>query len=144
MGNDMPNLDLSGIDFGKTVELANRISNGMHTLREVEWREKEKERQWKEDMRNGISQANVTLLEINQTLQSKLDSVNATLDLIMNSIGGNFQRLERLQLLTNKQLGELATLVEHKDHKGIKEFLIEHGIEGIGLLMTLLSFQANG
>ena len=144
MGNDMPNLDLSGINFEKTFELANRASHEMHALREIEWREKEKERQWKEDVRAGISQANESLLEINQTFQSKLDSVNETLDLILNSIGGNFQRTERLQLLANQQLTELATLIENKDQKGIKAFLLDHGIEGVSLLVTLLSFLTKG
>ena len=85
------------------------------------------------------------LREIIDKLSSQLNSVNQTLDFILNSMGANFQRIERQQILENKQLAELLSIVSEKDENKMKKFIKEHGIDSLGLILQLfLLFTGKG
>jgi len=83
------------------------------------------------------------LRKVNENLNSKLDTANQTLDFVLSSIGANFQRIEKQLLLENKQLAELQSIVSAKDKGKMKNFIKEHGIDSLALILQLFSFFTN-
>ncbi|GEM_PF-4007219 len=85
-----------------------------------------------------LKKINTELAQANETLRLQLTSVNNNLDFILNSLGANSQRIQSEVMKTNVEIAKLKTLLEFKDEKGVKEFISEHGIESIGLILQVL------
>ena len=68
--------------------------------------------------------------------------MNETLDFILNSMGGNFQRLERTQIMLDKDVQLLLSLISQRDSKGLKDFLEEHASDAIQIVLSCLSLYS--
>jgi len=151
---DLSKFDLSKLNIDPTVlphPLKNVIDDSLHRNREMiraveasrQEREATEERRHSELLSVGKEQVN-KLQEINEQLSEKLSAANKTLDFILNSMGANFQRIERQHLLENTTLTELLSIVSVKDENRLKKFIEEHGADSLGLILQMVSFFIAG
>ena len=151
MANDLK-LDLSS-SLQRTRQLFNDLAEQENAARRVldqanrqlqaqAAREATEDKRWKQDMLEATQKTNTQLVEINSLLSNKLTQTNETLDFILNSMGGNFQRLERTQIMLDKDVQLLLSLISQRDSKGLKVFLEEHASDAIQIVLSCLSLYS--
>lgn len=151
MANDLK-LDLSS-SLQRTRQLFNDLAEQENAARRVldqanrqlqaqAVREATEDKRWKQDMLEATQKTNTQLVEINSLLSNKLTQTNETLDFILNSMGGNFQRLERTQIMLDKDVQLLLSLISQRDSKGLKAFLEEHASDAIQIVLSCLSLYS--
>ena len=151
MANDLK-LDLSS-SLQRTRQLFNDLAEQENAARRVldqanrqlqaqAVREATEDKRWKQDMLEATQKTNTQLVEINSLLSNKLTQTNETLDFILNSMGGNFQRLERTQIMLDKDVQLLLSLISQRDSKGLKDFLEEHASDAIQIVLSCLSLYS--
>ncbi len=101
------------------IDISNRMAAINQAVESMEKFNNDKFQREKENHQNLKRIANAT-----EDINSKLDFVSKDLEYILNSIGGNFQRLERLEREEKEALDKiiLALMYKNNDSKsGIKE-----------------------
>lgn len=151
MDNDLK-LDLSS-SLQRTRQLLNNLAEQEDAARRAldqanrqlqvqAIREATEDMRWKQDMLEATQKTNTQLVEINSLLSNKLTQTNETLDFILNSMGGNFQRLERTQIMLDKDVQQLLLLISQRDSKGLKTFLEAHASDAIQIVLSCLSLYS--
>ena len=84
------------------------------------------------------------LRDMNLQLREQLGLVNQSLNFISKSMGANFQRIERQQILGNEKLSEIYEIINVQDEGKFKKFIEVNGISSLRLIMQVISFIASG
>ncbi|MBU3102449.1 MULTISPECIES: hypothetical protein [Clostridium] len=92
-----------------------------------------------------IVQYNKLLTELNEKMLGKMSSANGTLSDVLNSVGGNSQRLEVVGIQQNEKLDELKAILESnapdKSNKILSYFSGLSGTLGVEMLATYIKIK---
>ena len=148
------------MDWKKVVEFAAELQSQNEQIRQLDLRgeaarraadnlareeirkareEKEADLQWKREMLKETQHSNKQLAELNQQMSEKLSQMNTTLDFMLNAIGCSFQRLERIQQLTDRDVQQVLQYIKDNDARGFRGFVEAHGADAIQIILSCIS-----
>ena len=87
---------------------------------------------------NLLAEHSNQLCQLNSILNKKLDSINITLDMLINAIGANAQNSIQFHKEEHELSLQLVMLLKENNQSGLIEWFKQNGVTSIGVILTAI------